>query len=272
VVLARDRVNDIESRKTSFYEYSDVALVLQSRRGQLVHHDFGEIKLKRFKFAAVAAVSTLALSACGGVNQYLADRSETTELYHIFDITTAADTETVINAAADGLAQNSNRIQQNRPLMLGSSTPTAPGRFQLVDMSSAFQGTGMGALMQMASAQSGGTTLRMAKCDGAVWTSHATRAIPGYTNLNLYSCLYQYRGGYQLDVYGVFQKSSGGLTGLTESLAGGLVGTPDEWVNKTIVDTVRSIQNATHSHVTQVEGQPKIAGDALPWVDRFSSQ
>ncbi|SDI09811.1 hypothetical protein SAMN04487926_1123 [Paraburkholderia steynii] len=48
-------------------------------------------QLQSFKFAAVAAASALALSACGGVNQYLADRSETTELYHVFDIKTAAD-------------------------------------------------------------------------------------------------------------------------------------------------------------------------------------
>jgi len=246
--------------------------VQRARRGQLTQRGIGENQLKSLKFSALGVVSALVLSACGGVNQYLADRSETTELYHIFDIKTAADVESVVNAAADGLAQNSNRIQQNRPLMMGSTIPAAPGRFQLVDMSSAFQGTGMGALMQMASTQSGGTTLRMAKCDGAVWTSHATRTISGYTNLNLYSCLYAYRSGYQLDVYGVFQKTSGGLASITQGLASGLVGTPEQWVNKTIIDTVRSIESATHSRVVQIEGQPKIAGDALPWVDRFSSQ
>jgi hypothetical protein len=182
--------------------------------------------LKIQNLAAVGLASTLALSACGGVNQYLADRSETTELYHIFDIKTSADIGSVISATADGLAQNSNRIQQNRPLTMAASPPAAPGEFQLVDMSSAFQGTGMGALMHMASTQSGGTTLRMAKCDGAVWTSHATRTISGYTNLNLYGCLYAYKGGYQLDIYGIYQKTSGGLASITQGLASSLVGTP----------------------------------------------
>jgi hypothetical protein len=156
--------------------------------------------------------------------------------------------------------------------MMGATTPATPGRFQLVDMASAFQGTGMGAFMQMASNNAGGTTLRMAKCDGAVWTSHATRTIAGYTNLNLYNCLYAYKGGYQLDVYGVFQKNSGGLNGITQSLASDLVGTPEQWVNKTIMDTVRSISAATHSRVVQLEGQPKIGGDQLPWVDKLSAQ
>jgi hypothetical protein len=215
---------------------------------------------------------SLALAGCGGLNQVLADRTETTELYHVFDIKTTADIDTVINSAADGLAQNSNSIRQNRPLMMGATTPATPGRFQLVDMASAFQGTGMGAFMQMASNNAGGTTLRMAKCDGAVWTSHATRTIAGYTNLNLYNCLYAYKGGYQLDVYGVFQKNSGGLNGITQSLASDLVGTPEQWVNKTIMDTVRSISAATHSRVVQLEGQPKLGGDQLPWVDKLSAQ
>lgn len=214
----------------------------------------------------------LALGGCGGLNGYLADRSETIELYHVFDIKTTADVDTLVNAAADGLAQNSNRIQQTRPLMIGSTIPAASGRFQLVDLSSAFQGTGVGALMQMASSQSGGTTLRVAKCDGAVWTSHATRTIAGYTNLNLYNCLYRYRGGYQLDVYGVFQKSTGGVFGFEKDIASSLVGTPEQWVNKTILDTVRSISTAAHVTVVQIEGQPRIAGDQLPWVDRLSAQ
>ncbi|EUC15015.1 hypothetical protein [Paraburkholderia hospita] len=226
--------------------------------------------MKRTRLVIAGIAPALALTACGGVNQYLADRSETTELYHIFDIKTTADIDTVATAAADGLAQNTNRIQQNRPLMMSTAIPAQPGRFQLIDAASALAGTGMGAFLQAASSQAGNTTLRIAKCDGAVWTSKATRAIPGYNNLNLYSCLYAYKGGYHLDVYGVFQKNSGGLAGLEQGLAGSLVGTPDQWVNKTIMDTVRNIASVSHAQVVQIEGQPKIAGDQLPWVDKLS--
>lgn len=228
------------------------------------------MKIKK-RLLAIGATSAFVLCGCGSVNQYLANDTSTTELYHIYDIQTHADVDTVSTAAADGLAQNTNQIQQNRPLVMSKSIPAQPGRFQLIDAATALAGTGMGAFLQMSTSQAGQTPIRMAKCEGAVWTSKATRSIPGYNNLTLYSCLYEYKQGYQLDVYGTFQKTSGGLNGLEQSLAGNLVGTPDQWVNKTIVDTVRSIATATHAQVVQIEGQPKIAGDSLPWVDRLSS-
>lgn len=227
--------------------------------------------MKTMQFGLPLAVAALAtLGGCGGINNYLADKSETVEMYHIFDIRTAADIDTVVKGATDGLGQNSNRVQQSRPLMMSIDIPSKPGRFQLVDVGSAFNGTSMGMMMQMASQQSGGATMRTAKCDGAVWTSHATRTITGYSDLNLYNCLYAYKGGYQLDIYAVFRKTSGGVFGFTKDIADAMVGSPDVWVNKTIVDTVRSIQSATHGQVTHLEGQPKI-GD-LPWADRFSSR
>jgi hypothetical protein len=228
--------------------------------------------MRRVGFVIGIVASSLVLSACGTANQHLADSSETIELYHIFDIKTAADIDTVVIAAADGLAQNTNQIQQNRPLMMSTDIPVQPGRFKLMDMSSTFAGAGMGGMLQHASSQAGGTTMRIAKCDGAVWTSKATRAMPGYSNLNLYSCLYGYKGGYQLDVYGAFQKNLGGVSGLTQSLASGLVGTPEQWVNKTIMDTVRSIASASHSEIVQIEGRPRIASDQLPWVDMVSAR
>jgi hypothetical protein len=42
-------------------------------------------------------------------------------------------------------------------------------------------------------------------------------------------------------------------------------------VNKTILDTVRNIATASHAQVVQLEGQPKIAGDQLPWVDKLGT-
>ena len=209
------------------------------------------------------------LAGCGNLNSYLADKSETVEMYHVFDLKTSADVETISSAAAKGLSENTNRVQENRPLMMDSSVPDMPGRFKLVDMAAAFAGSGMSPLLQLASNQAGGTTLRIAKCDGAVWTSHATRTISGYNNLNLYSCIYRYKQGYQLDLYAVFQKRSGGLNGVATGLSDQLVGTPEQWVNKTILDTVKAMQSATSANVTYIEGQPKIQG--LPWVDKYVS-
>ncbi len=188
-------------------------------------------------------------------------------MYHIFDLKTSADADIVIRAAADGLAQNTNSVKQNRPLVMGATVPATPGRFQLVDVASMLPG-GMGAFAQLAAMQSGGTPMRAAKCDGAVWTSLATRHISGYNNLTLYNCIYAYKGGYQLDMYAVFQKTSGGVSALATGISDALIGTPEAWVNKTILDTVRSMQKASGGTVSHLEGQPKISD--LPWADKYS--
>lgn len=207
-------------------------------------------------WAALAAVG--ALAGCSSANSYLAEKYETVEMYHIVDFKTAVNADTIIKAAVTGLGENTNSIQQARPLMMDKSLPATAGRFHLVDLSSAFNGTQMEALMQMGSAQAGGVPLRTVKCDGAVWTAHATRNISGYNNLNLYNCLYAYHGGYQLDIYAVFQKSSGGALGFTKDITDSLAGTPEAWVNKTILSTIHAMQTAARAHVTYLEGQPQL--------------
>lgn len=122
--------------------------------------------------------------------------------------------------------------------------------------------------MQLAAAQNGGAELKVAKCDGAAWTSKAVRNISGSSNLTLYSCLYRYRAGYNLDLYAVFSKSSGGLNGVLQSGADAIVGTPEAWVNKTIVDTVRAIEQAAGTRGVHLEGQPALG--PLPAVDKLS--
>jgi hypothetical protein len=225
--------------------------------------------MKGWGFVTATLLPAALLTGCGGVNSYLADRHETVEMYHIFDLQTPVEADIIIKAAADGLARNTNTITQTRPLMMGAAVPAKAGRFQLVDVASMLPG-GMSAFAQLAAMHSGGTPMRAAKCDGAIWTSRATRNISGYNNLTLYNCLYAYKGGYQLDIYAVFQKTSGGASALATGISDALIGTPESWVDKTIIDTVRSMQRASGGTVSHLEGQPKI-GD-LPWVDKYSSQ
>ncbi|MDN2702037.1 hypothetical protein O0881_08530 [Janthinobacterium sp. SUN100] len=215
----------------------------------------------------VIALVTAALSGCNSVNQSLANRQEVVEIYHIFDFKTQADVATVSRAAANGLAQNTNSVQSSTPLQIGNTVPAEPGKFTLVDIAGAMGG-GMGAMMQLAAAQNGGVGIKVAKCDGAVWTSKAVRNISGSSNLTLYSCLYRYRAGYNLDMYAVFSKSSGGLNGVFQSGADALIGTPEAWVNKTIVDTVRAIESAAGTRAVHVEGQPELG--PLPAIDKLS--
>lgn len=211
------------------------------------------------KIALIAAFASLALTGCASSNSYLANRNTTVEMYHIFEIKTAASTSTVAQAAAEGLAQNTNQVNQVTPLQMGKAVPAAPGRFTIEDVGAKLAGTGMGAMIQMAQMQNGSVALKTANCEGAVWTSRAVRSIAGSSNLTLYSCLYKYTAGYQLDTYAVFQKTEGGLSQISRDISSSIVGTPDQWVTKTILDTVRSIEKATGAKVVRLEGQPELA-------------
>lgn len=212
------------------------------------------------KIALVILPVIVALAGCATGNSYLANRSTTVEMYHIFDIKTKAGTSEVVKAAADGLAQNTSDIHQVTPLQMGKTVPVEPGRFVIDDVGAklAASNTGLGALMQMGAMQNGGVSMKAAKCDDAVWTSRAQRSVAGSSNLTLYSCLYKYQAGYRLDTYAVFSKTEGGLYQVSRDIANSLVGTPEQWVNKTILDTVHAIENATGAKAVRLEGQPEL--------------
>lgn len=214
--------------------------------------------MKKIALAIAIVSAAAALTGCASGNAYLANRSSTIEMYHIFDVKTSADTAKVSKAAADGLAQNTNQITQNTPLQLGKTVPATPGRFTIEDMSQKLAGTGMGSMLQMAQMQNGGVALKAANCEGAVWTSRAVRNVAGSSNLTLYSCLYKYQAGYQLNTYAVFQKTEGGLGQISRDISSSIVGTPEQWVNKTITDTARAIEIATGAKVVHLEGQPEL--------------
>lgn len=222
--------------------------------------------MNNFKLA-IAVVSAIALTGCGGMNSYLAAKTQTVEMYHIFDIKTSVDTATIAKATASGLSQNTNDIREAMPLQLGKTVPKEPGRFTLKDIASAFGGSG-GALLQMAQMQGGNISMKMANCEDAVWNAKATRTISGSSNLTLYSCLYKYKAGYNLDIYAVFSKQEGGLYQISQTVANSIVGTPEEWVNKTIMDTVRSIERVTSAKVVHLEGQPDLGN--LPAIDALT--
>lgn len=209
---------------------------------------------------ALVLPTLIVLTGCASGNSYLAHRSTTVEMYHIFDIKTQAATSVVATAAADGLAQNTNDIQQVTPLQMGKTVPDEPGRFVIDDVGARLAGAnpGLGAMMQMAAMQNGGVGIKAAKCDDAVWTSRAQRSLSGSSNLTLYSCLYKYQAGYRLDTYAIFNKTEGGLSQVSRDIANSLVGTPEQWVNKTILDTVHAIETATGAKAVRLEGQPEL--------------
>ena len=150
--------------------------------------------------------------------------------------------------------------------MKSGQLPDKPGRFDIVDGADAIKGTGLGAMMSLAGASS--LSLRSANCNGALWSSIAIREVTGSDHLKLFTCLYRYKSGYQINQYAIFTKQSGGVMQLAREASQALVGTPEEWLNKTIVDTVRSVERAVGASTTYVEGQPAIGN--LPKVDAMT--
>ena len=208
------------------------------------------------------ATLTLGIAGCGTTNNYLAEKKLTVEYYRIFDIKTSANRQTVAKAASNGIGRNVNNVQEATPIPTSGEIPETAGRFKLVNP---FEGSQFAALAGGA----GSLGLRMATCDGAAWTAKAQRTVSGSNNLKLNACLFQYKNGYHLDLYAVFTKQEGGLFQVSREMANAMVGTPEEWTEKTFLDIVRSISANTNAEVSLLEAQPEISG--TPWLDSKNS-
>lgn len=207
-------------------------------------------------FMAVLLVGLI--SGCGTLNNALVDKTKTVEYYRIFDIKTSAARKVVAQAASNGLGKNVGNSQEATPIPSSAELSDKPGRFKLVNP---FEGSKLAALA--------GGSMKVATCDGAVWTAKANRKVTGSNNLNLTACIFQYKDGYHLDVYAVFTKKEGGIMQLSRSMANAMVGTPEEWTEKTFLDIVKSIREETSAEVAYIEGEPELSG--TPWLDQGAS-
>lgn len=215
------------------------------------------IKTYAAKGILIGSLLALTLSGCGTTNNYLAAKTITVEYYRIFDIKTSASRMTVAKAASDGLGRNIRNAQEATPIPSGEIAEK-PGRFKLVNP---FEGTKLAAL----AGGTGSLGFRIATCDGASWTAQAQRQVTGVNNLNISACLFQYKEGYHLNLYAVFTKQEGGLKQISRDMANAMVGTPEEWTEKTFLDIVRAIRAKTGAETTLLEAQPEISG--TPWLD-----
>lgn len=211
----------------------------------------------------LAIASLVTLTACGTTNNYLANKTKTIEYYRIFDIKTSASKQSVIAAASDGLGRNVNNAQEVTPIPKSGTAPDTPGRFSVSNpfADSPLPKLPFAALMGGA----GSLGMQVATCDGANWTAKAERSVPGSDRLNLSVCLFPYKEGYHLDMYAVFTKKEGGIFQVSRDLAHAMVGTPEEWTEKTFLDVVRSINPKIQAQVTLLEEQPEVGG--TPWLD-----
>jgi hypothetical protein len=208
-------------------------------------------------------VLTLSMSGCSTTNSALAKKTSTVEYYRIFDIKTTASRQAVGKAATDGLTKNVNSASTAMPIPSSGEIPQQPGRFKLVNPFDGPRMATLNALMSLSGGAAGPT--RGATCEGAAWTGKAVRQIAGSSNLSLTLCLFQYSEGFHLDMYGVFTKEEGGLLQLSRVMASAMVGTPEQWTEKTFLDVVRSVRTATGAEITLLEAQPEVSG--TPWLD-----
>lgn len=204
----------------------------------------------------------LFLTGCGTMNNALVEKQKNVEYYRIFDIKTSADRYEVAEAASNGLGRNVNSAKEATPIPTSSELPEEAGRFTLVNP---FEGSKMGAFL----GGGGSLGMKVATCDGAAWTASAVRSIAGSSDLKLTACLWPYKEGYHLDTYATFTKTEGGLMQISRSMASAMVGTPEEWTEKTFLDIVRAIQSKTQADITYLEGYPKLSG--TPWLDDHDS-
>lgn len=209
------------------------------------------------KFLATPMIAVF-LSGCGTMNNAIVEKRKTVEYYRIFDLKTEADRYTIAEAASDGLGRNVNGAQEARPIPLSSELPKKPGRFTLVNP---FKGSNFAAL----AAQGGQLGFKVATCENASWTANANRTITGQSQLRMTACLFPYTEGYHLNLYATFTKQEGGLMELSRQAASAMVGTPEEWAEKTFLDIVRQIKIETDAEVNFLEGYPKLHG--TPWLD-----
>jgi len=214
------------------------------------------MKIRMTNLALAGISAAIAMTPIAAAAQ---DSSRTTELYHIFDFKTAVKRGEMIRILQDGINPNISKSNTVTPIVMGPA-PETPGRFTLVNPFENSPYAGFISTSQL-------STIKQARCDGAVWISSAVRKVRGSQQLMITMCLFPYVQGYQLDVYAIDIKEKGGSLDarLGRALGQAIVGNSDNWTNKTILDVVRYVRSTTGATVTYVEGQPEFTG--TPWED-----
>lgn len=205
----------------------------------------------RIKSAALA-IGAFLLSTTAA---YAGQTSRTTEQFHILDYTTSAPRDALIAAAESAMAPYASGLQTNRPVVV-DQPPAEAARFRIVDPLANSQ---LGALAAMSGAAA---QLKIAKCDGAVWTATLQRMIGGKQELRLYACIFPRKGGYALDIYAIDSAMGGGSLSmmLGRAIESAALGKPEEWTQHVIVSLAQGVSHAAGVEPVYVDGEPKIAG------------
>lgn len=208
-----------------------------------------------------AASVALALVSTAGVAD-AQTRNQSYQAYAVIDLQTDAPKAALIEAGERALAGYSSDLNTMRPIAV--QTPEQPGRFKLENP---LADSRLGALAAMGgvSAQS----FMIATCDGAVWVANLTRNISGSQNMRATLCLFPYanedRQGYHLNLFvNDTAEGGGGLTRrFGRAVSARLVGTPQEFTERMLKDTVMAMEASSGASAVLIEGEPDIPG--LAW-------
>jgi hypothetical protein len=202
------------------------------------------------KSSMMALAVAAGVAGCGTMDgSMLASTPKTVEYYRVFDIKTEAAPQAVAQAAASGISRNVPDATLTAPLATSAAVQDQPGRFKMVDPGTAAPGAPMA---------------RSPSCEGAAWTAKAAPKVRGGQDMNMVACLFPYKKGYHLDMYAVFTKQEGGWLKWPRRMTGAIMGTPEKWTEKTMLDVVQAIRDSTGAEVAVVEAKPEVAG--TPWL------
>ena len=164
---------------------------------------------------------------------------ETQASYVIYDVKPSAGVGPgQIDAAIKGALQKTMSGVQITTGIPPSPLPDKPGRFALVNPMKNAGGL-LGAMMQ---------SVQIPTCDGAVLTANAQNSgMAEYgEHTAFFLCLLPYQGGYNIDIYTTFSKTSGGFStqALGVALARSVVGDSSQLIPKTVQAVVKAVADA----------------------------
>ncbi len=211
------------------------------------------------KTSLALIASAAVLSGCGSVNSMLNETTQTHEFYRIYDVKTTADVDDLGDALEAGMKYNLTNPQIQKPIVM-TPVPKEPGRFTTDD---SMANTNLGRLMK----SYGGTAmgLKTMVCKDSPWEGRGARSSgSGDWNGAVNVCVFPYKGGYHVDMYGYLTVKQGGLKEVVRSGVYSVMGDPLQWIEKAMLDTIREARTKLNAEVSLVEARPKLYG--TPWL------
>ncbi|KQH89084.1 hypothetical protein [Vibrio fluvialis] len=195
------------------------------------------------KVVSLAFLTTVGLAGCQSTS--LTETKETKRSYAVYDLkvpegVSSSDMAKAIKTALQANTSSVKITEDLPPYPLPKESP----RFELVNPFG-----NNSALAALA-----GGAVKLPACNGAlVYAQAADTSMNAHgENTQFYTCLWQYDGGYHVDIYTQFDISTGGLANLGKDLVRGVMGDSSQFIPRTILSIKNNLKelNADSTLVT----------------------